>query len=129
MNEQHLQLCASDEWADALRQWIVPGALAGVELGDDVLEVGPGPGRSTDLLREMTPRLTAVEADAALARALAARMSGTNVDVVHADATQLPFPDDRFSAAVSAGEHDGGTAADTIRSLLGLGAYDEDDYS
>ena len=57
MNDDHLRLCASDEWADALRQWIVPGALAGVELGDDVLEVGPGPGRSTELLREMTPRL------------------------------------------------------------------------
>jgi ubiquinone/menaquinone biosynthesis C-methylase UbiE len=101
MNEDHLRLCASDEWADGLRQWIIPGALAGVELGDDVLEVGPGPGRSTDLLREMTPRLTAVEVDAALADALATRMSGTNVEVVHADATHMPFPDDRFSAAVS----------------------------
>src|SRR4029453_6654043 len=101
MKEQHLRLCASDEWADGLRQWIVPSALAGVELGDDVLEVGPGPGGSTDLLREMTPRLTAVEADAELAEALAERMSGTNVEVVHADATLMPFPDDRFSAAVS----------------------------
>jgi SAM-dependent methyltransferase len=101
MNEEHLRLCASDEWADGLRQWIIPGALAGVELGDDVLEVGPGPGRSTDLLREMTARLTAVEVDPALAEALGARMSGTNVDVVHADATHMPFPDDRFSAAVS----------------------------
>jgi SAM-dependent methyltransferase len=49
----------------------------------------------------MTPRLTAVEVDAALAEALATRMSGTNVEVVHADATHMPFPDDRFSAAVS----------------------------
>jgi ubiquinone/menaquinone biosynthesis C-methylase UbiE len=101
MNEEHLRLCASGEWADGLRQWIIPGALDGVELGDDVLEVGPGPGRSTDLLREMTPRLTAVEVDAELAEALSNRMSGTNVDVVHADATHMPFPDNRFSAAVS----------------------------
>jgi len=101
MNEEHLRLCASDEWADGLRQWIIPGALAGVDLGDHVLEVGPGPGRSTDLLREMTHRLTAVEVDAALAEALADRMSGTNVEVVHADGTHMPFPDDRFSAAVS----------------------------
>jgi hypothetical protein len=43
MNEEHLRLCASDEWAAGLRQWIIPSALAGVELGDDVLEVGPGP--------------------------------------------------------------------------------------
>ena len=101
MNEEHLRLCSSDEWADGLKQWIIPGALAGVELGDDVLEVGPGPGRSTDLLREMTPRLTAVEVDPMLAEALAARMAGTNVEVVHADATKMPFPDNRFSAAVS----------------------------
>jgi hypothetical protein len=30
---------------------------------------------------------------------------------------------------VSAGEHDGGAAADAIRNGLGLGAYDEDDYA
>jgi SAM-dependent methyltransferase len=101
MNEEHLRLCASDEWADALGRWIIPGALAGVELGDDVLEVGPGPGRSTDLLREMAPRLTAVEVDPGLVAALAARMAGTNVEVVRADATRLPFPDGRFSVAVS----------------------------
>jgi hypothetical protein len=34
-----------------------------------------------------------------------------------------------IAAAVAAGEHDGGAAADAIRSLLGLGDYDEDDYS
>jgi ubiquinone/menaquinone biosynthesis C-methylase UbiE len=101
MNKTHLELCSSDEWADGLKRWIIPGALAGVELGDDVLEVGPGPGRSTDLLREMTPRLTAVEIDPELAQALAARMEGTNVEVVHADATKMPFDDDRFSTAVS----------------------------
>jgi SAM-dependent methyltransferase len=101
MNEYHLNFCASDEWADALKQWIVPGALGGVDLGDDVLEVGPGPGRTTDLLKDMTPRLTAVEVDRSLADALTRRMAGTNVEVVHADATKMPFDDGRFSAAVS----------------------------
>lgn len=101
MNKAHLEYCSSDEWAAAVRQWIIPGALADVELGDDVLEVGPGPGRTTDILREMTPKLTAVEIDVDLADALSARMVGTNVTVVHADATALPLPDNRFSAAVS----------------------------
>jgi SAM-dependent methyltransferase len=101
MNKYHLTFCASDEWADALKQWILPSALAGVDLGDDVLEVGPGPGRTTDLLRDMTPRLTAVEVDDALAEALRDRMAGTNVEVVHADATDMPFDDGRFSGAVS----------------------------
>jgi hypothetical protein len=40
----------------------------------------------------MTPRLTAVEVRAALAEALATRTSGTNVEVVDADATHMPFP-------------------------------------
>lgn len=101
MNKAHLQFCSSDEWADACKKYIIPGALANVTLGDDVLEIGPGPGRTTDLLREMAPKLTAVEVDAMLASELAARLAGTNVEVVHADATSLPFPDARFSAALS----------------------------
>jgi ubiquinone/menaquinone biosynthesis C-methylase UbiE len=101
MNKAHLELCSSDEWADACKKWIIPGAIANVELGDDVLEIGPGPGRTTEILRDAVPRLTAVEIDEDLASALAARMAGTNVEVVHADATALPFPDRRFSAALS----------------------------
>lgn len=44
-------------------------------------------------------------------------------------ASQAQTRDAVIAAAVSAGDHDGGTAVDTIRSLLGLGGYDEDDYS
>jgi hypothetical protein len=44
-------------------------------------------------------------------------------------ASQAQTRDAVIAATVSAAEYDGGTAADTIRSLLGLGAYDEDDYS
>ena len=101
MNEQHLEFCSSDEWADALRQWIVPTALEGVDLGDEVLEVGPGPGRTTELLCTMTRRLTAVEVDENLADALATRMVDRNVEVVNADASDMPFSTARFSAAVS----------------------------
>lgn len=101
MNSQHLELCASDEWRDALRDLILPYALAGARLGDDVLEVGPGPGRTTDLLRAEVPRLTALELDDDLAAALAARLAGTNVEVVQADATAMPFADGRFTGAVS----------------------------
>ncbi|MDQ6696037.1 MAG: class I SAM-dependent methyltransferase [Actinomycetota bacterium] len=101
MNQDHLDLLASDTWRNALRDFIVPYALADVRLGDDVLEVGPGPGMTTDLLRVQVPRLTAVELDPQLAAALMARLVGTNVDVVHADATALPFNDARFTGAVS----------------------------
>jgi ubiquinone/menaquinone biosynthesis C-methylase UbiE len=101
MNEAHLKLCSSDEWAESCKKWIIPGALANVTLGDDVLEIGPGPGRTTDLLREMAPKLTAVEIDKELAAQLSTRLTGTNVEVVNADATSMPFPDNRFSAALS----------------------------
>lgn len=101
MNQRHLEYCASDEWAELVRDHIVPGATRGVELGDHLLEVGPGPGRTTELLRTLVPRLTAVELDPALAAALGARMRGTNVSVVEADATALPMPARTFSAAIS----------------------------
>jgi SAM-dependent methyltransferase len=101
MNREHLELCASDEWRQVLRDLVLPYALAGARLGDDVLEVGPGPGVTTDLLRADLPRLTAVELDDDLAGALAARLAGTNVEVVHGDATAMPFEDGRFTGAVS----------------------------
>ena len=66
-----------------------------------MLEVGPGPGRTTDVLLRMAPRLTAAEVDPELAARLAERLAGTGVEVVHADATQMPFVPGRFSAALS----------------------------
>ena len=43
------------------------------DLGSHVLEIGPGPGLTTDLLVEHMDCLTAVELDSELARALADR--------------------------------------------------------
>lgn len=74
MNRDHLELLASEAWRDVLRDFVVPYALRDAELGDDVLEVGPGPGMTTDLLRVQIPKLTAVELDPQLATALAARL-------------------------------------------------------
>jgi SAM-dependent methyltransferase len=101
MNERHLQLCASAEWAETVRRDILPWALGGRDLGDDVLEIGPGPGMTTDVLRQTVDRLTAVEVDPRLAAALTARLAGSNVDVVHGDGAHLPFADGRFSGATS----------------------------
>src|SRR5437588_3708492 len=99
MNETHLQFLASPEWARMLETDLLPWLVGVADLGDDVLEVGPGPGLTTDLLRERTAKLTTVEVDAQLAIALAARLSGTNVEVIHADATDSGLASDRFSAA------------------------------
>ncbi len=100
MNDEHLKRCSSAEWAEAVRKWIIPWVLDGIELGDDVLEVGPGPGLTTDVLRTLVPRLTAVEVDPGLAGSLADRLADTNVDVLCADAAETQLPDGGFSAAV-----------------------------
>lgn len=101
MNIFHRFYCRSDGWAKAVQNWIMPWTLKDVALGDDVLEIGPGPGRTTEKLRESAARLTAIEIDHKLAEALKSRMAGTNVTVVEGDATNMPFPDASFSGAVS----------------------------
>jgi SAM-dependent methyltransferase len=99
VNEIHLQFLASPEWAKMLETDLLPWVLGVAGLGDDVIEVGPGPGLTTDLIRQHAERVTAVELDSALADALADRMAGTNVEVVHGDASDSGLPGDRFSAA------------------------------
>jgi SAM-dependent methyltransferase len=99
MNEAHLRICASPEWAAFVQSELLPWVLREQDLGGEVLEVGPGPGLTTDVLRRQVPRLTAVEIDERLARSLAGRLAGTNVTVLHADATALPFEGGQFSAA------------------------------
>ena len=99
MNEMHLQFLASPEWAKMLETDLLPWIVDAGDLGDDVLEIGPGPGLTTDLLRERVPRVTAVELDDDLAAQLAERVAGTNVEVVHGDATKSGLPSDRFTTA------------------------------
>lgn len=79
---------------------MLPWLIQTGELGDDVLEFGPGPGLTTDLLMQRAARVTAVEVDKDLADALAQRLAGTNVTVIHADATRTGLPADHFSAVV-----------------------------
>jgi SAM-dependent methyltransferase len=101
VNENHKQ-CGSDEWRALVRDSILPWALGDVDLGDDVLEVGPGYGATTDVLAESVPKLTAVEIDAELATMLRERFANNDaVTIVGGDATALEFPDGRFSGAAS----------------------------
>ncbi|MBV9543942.1 MAG: class I SAM-dependent methyltransferase [Chloroflexi bacterium] len=99
MNAEHLKRCASAEWAETVEHEILPWAVGSRPLGDDVLEVGPGPGLTTDVLRQRVQHLTAVEVDTGLAAALRERFASSNVQVVEADATALPFEAGRFSGA------------------------------
>src|SRR5437773_5335976 len=101
MNWFHRQVCRSGRWRRRIKRELLPWALQGVALGDDVLEIGPGPGVTTDLLRGQAPRLTALEVDAAGAAALERRLGGSGVRVVHGDGADMPFLDRSFSGVVS----------------------------
>ena len=102
MNQIHLELCSSAEWADTVRRFMIPWALEGIELGDHVLEIGPGPGRTTEVLVE-----TGGSADRARPRRGAGRrrseigLARPGFEAVHGDATRLPFEDGTFSAVIS----------------------------
>ncbi|KUI11710.1 methyltransferase type 11 [Mycobacterium sp. GA-1285] len=99
MNEAH-EYCGSDEWRQLIREVILPWALGEIDLGDDVLEVGPGYGATTDVLCGSAGRLTSVEIDDELAAMLTARFADVpTVEIVRGDATALPYDDDRFTGA------------------------------
>ena len=101
MNQIHRWLCRSARWKKVLEEAILPSVVKDVDLGDNLLEVGPGPGLTTDWLRRRLPQLTAVEIDGQLARSLAIRMRGANVRVIRADGAALPFKANSFSGAVA----------------------------
>lgn len=100
MNLFHRWYCKSKNWADVVQKYMLPGLLAQVDLGDNALEIGPGPGLTTDGLRLRIQALTAIEIDHKLAESLKQRMAGSNVTVVEGDATKMPFPDASFTGAV-----------------------------
>ena len=99
MNKAH-EACGSDEWRQAIREVILPWALGDTDLGDNVLEVGPGYGATTDVLSQSVPRLTSVEIDDELAAMLTDRFAEVpSVEIVNGDATSLSYADNRFSGA------------------------------
>lgn len=100
MNRFHQWLCRSNHWRATLQQR-VPWAIGEIDLGPNVLELGPGPGLATDLLRSSLKRLTALEIDPKLADMLSSRFDGSNVRVVEGDAAHMPFGDSEFSGTVS----------------------------
>jgi SAM-dependent methyltransferase len=99
MNDAH-KFCDSPEWRLVVREQIIPWALGSVELGDDLLEIGPGYGATTEVFAQIAPHVTSVEIDPTLAARLRSRSAGGHVDVVLGDATRLCFPDACFSGAV-----------------------------
>jgi SAM-dependent methyltransferase len=101
MNWFHRRVCRSGRWRRRVEGDLLPWALQGVVLGDDVLEIGPGPGVTTDLLRDRSRRLTVLEVEAAAADALRERLKESGVQVVHGDGAAMPFADASFSGVAA----------------------------
>jgi SAM-dependent methyltransferase len=91
MNENHVTLCASPEWAAHIQDELLPPLVSGVSLGEEMLELGPGPGAATDWLRHRVRQLTALESDPQAAGKLSSAYAGTNVEVILGDAAAPDF--------------------------------------
>ncbi len=99
MNLVHRLCCSSQYWARKVEHKLLPWTLAGVDLGGETLEIGPGYGANLRCLVDMTPRLTAVEIDPPMARQLQAKYGG-RARVIIGDGTDTGLPADEFSSVV-----------------------------
>jgi SAM-dependent methyltransferase len=100
MNRIHNVVCSSSWWARRAEHELVPWGVDGVDLGDDVLEIGPGFGATTRVLARRLPKLTVVELDRDYCERLQAELGNGSVTVVQGDATALPYADAHFSAVL-----------------------------
>lgn len=97
MNENHA-LCSTPEWAEFMESEVLEPVTAGLDLGEEMLELGPGPGATTRWLRHRVKRVVAFELDPDAAARLASDLAGTNVEVEVGDATSSPFPEESFDS-------------------------------
>ncbi len=101
MNRIHNLLCSSGWWARRAENELVPFGIKGVELGEEVLEIGPGFGATTRVLAGQLPRLSVLELDPGYCERLRRELgTGGGITVTEGDATELPYPDGRFSAVL-----------------------------
>jgi len=77
----------------------MPMRTKGFELGNDLLEIGPGYGATTRSLLRFAPRITALEVDKGYADRLRAELDG-RAEIVHGDGADMPFDSGRFSSVV-----------------------------
>ncbi len=98
MNENHARVCTSPEWAQYIQTDVLPALTRDADLGEEMLELGPGPGAATEWLRHRVKRLTAIEINEEAAALLAERYAGTNVEIVVGTGTDLGYPDDSFDS-------------------------------
>ena len=101
MNRLPRWYCQLKRWQQRLDTEILPWSLKGMDLGGEVLELGSGPGLTTDWLRRHCGRITCLELDPNLARSLRQRVANAGITVETGDATAMPFRDRMFSVVLS----------------------------
>ncbi|BBU23024.1 class I SAM-dependent methyltransferase [Mycobacterium xenopi] len=99
MNLCHRVCCSSNRYFKAVENRLLPWVLADVDLGDDVLEIGPGYGANIRVLIDKAARYAAVEIDQAMAERLRATY-GDRARIIHGDGTDTGLPADNFSSVV-----------------------------
>ena len=98
MNENHAKVCTSPEWAEYIQTTVLPAVTRDIDLGDRMLEIGPGPGAATEWLRSRVTDLTAIEVDEAAAALLADKYAGSNVEIITGSADALIYPGELFDS-------------------------------
>ncbi len=99
MNALHNILCASRWWRRRVEGELVPWGLRDVELGDRVLEIGPGFGATTRYLTQRLGRLNVLELERRYCDRLRAEL-GSRVSVTQGDATDMPYAEGQFTGVV-----------------------------
>jgi SAM-dependent methyltransferase len=100
MNWAHRRVCGSRYWRRTVHDRLLPWVLASLPPAQHTLEVGPGPGATTEILVQRTRELTCVEIDGEYAARLAARY-GSRVRVLCEDAAVMSIASDSCDLAVA----------------------------
>ena len=87
-------------WADRYETEAVL-RLLDIRPGERVLDLGAGTGRHAIELARGGAEVVAVDASRDMLRVAESRTGGTSVQIVHADATDLPFEDGVFDAVLA----------------------------
>src|SRR5260370_40623965 len=101
MNKFENWFCGLSLWRFVTERKLLPWILSGYALGDHVLEVGAGPGATTDELQRRAGRVTSLEYDTSYVSKLAERHRSSRVTRVQGEPADFPVPHHTFSSVAA----------------------------
>jgi len=99
MNLCHRLCCSSNRYFKAVEDGLLPWVVGDVDLGDNVLEIGPGYGANIRVLIDKAPHYTAVEIDPTMADRLEVTY-GDRARIINGDGTDSGLPSEEFNSVV-----------------------------